>query len=261
MKKIEINDVEYQIPENYSEINFDEFEKIQILIEKHPSYPNITHDLAIECIEFLTKIDRKILIELTKDIYISIYNTISFIFSLEELEKIEFKNYVKLNSGETWYCSEDNNVLVKEYIDRDYVLNEFPEDKRISGMIAIFLRPKNTNYDSEFLEERINIIKKQPSTLIFPFIAFFLHKREVLKNSMNLYLAGLQLFQMREEEMQNYLHKNGGGRMSFINWRTMICKNLMNYLNAEYLKSSTYYHTLQMQILQTQTNYKSNNNI
>jgi len=259
MKTIEINDKKYNIPENYSEINFGMFEKVQILIENHPSFPTITHDLVISVINLLVEIEEETIKNLPKSVYIFLYNTIFFVFSLEDLEKIEFKTSVKLLNGETLYCSDDPNVLVKEYIDRDLVLSEFPDEKKISGMISIFLRKKGEEYNSEFLEERILLIKEQPATAIFPFIAFFLHKREVLRKSMLLYSAGLQIYRLKMEEMENFLEKSGDGRMSFINWRTKICKNLTNFLNGEFMNCSTYYHTLQTRILQTQIDYKSNN--
>lgn len=243
MKKLEINNITYNFPENFDELLFGDFENCLIIMENHPSSPKITHDLVLDILSFLGKIDKKLLTELPKSVYLELYKTISFIFYEENLKEIKLKAEYNID-GEVWVYSDDPNCLTKEFVDREVVLTEFPEEKRLSGLIAIFLRPKGKSYSSEDLEERINKIKNQKTTEIYPLIAFFLARRNLFTHSMNLYSIMLANFQSRQVQIDNFL-KSTDGTASFWNWRKKISKILTIYLKEKYSKCLTYYHTLQ----------------
>lgn len=246
MKKIEINEVEYNIPESFEDISFGEFEELLIMLEEHPSSPKITHDLALDVIQFLTKIDKQLMLECNELVYKYVYSTIQFAFFQESLKEIPLK--LAFNIGGILHeCSNDPNCTTKEYVDRDEVLNNFPKEKKLSGMIAIFLRPISKEYNSKDLEERINLIKKEKTTEIYPLIAFFLAKRELCQRTMKVYSMALHLTQGQMEELNSYL-KSGDGTGSLWSWRKRTCLYLMSYLKDRYSKCLTYYHTLQTKI-------------
>lgn len=248
MKNIEINNIIYNIPENFDEISFGDFEKLLIIMEEHPSSPLITHDLVLDIIEFLIKIPKDVMLAdyMPKEIYQYIYSTINFVFFQENLKDIKLKSEYIINN-ERWVYSDDPNCSTKEYIDRDTILTDFPKDNQLSGIISIFLRPVGKKYDAVDLNDRIALIKKEKVTEIYPLVAFFLTKKELLKTSMNLYSIMLASFQAKQAELQSYL-ESGDGTGSLLNWRKKICLSLMKSLNDRFMKSSTYYHTLKTRV-------------
>ena len=217
-------------------------------MEEHPSSPLITHDLVLDVIEYLVKIPKDVMLSdyMPKEIYQYIYSTINFVFFQENLKDIKLKSEYIINN-ERWIYSNDPNCSTKEYIDRDTILTDFPKDNQLSGIISIFLRPVGKKYDAVDLNDRIALIKKEKVTEIYPLVAFFLTKKELLKTSMNLYSIMLASFQAKQAELQSYL-ESGDGTGLLLNLRKKICLSLMKSLNDRFMKSSTYYHTLKTRV-------------
>jgi len=255
MKTITINNQDYFCPEIFQEINFGLWEEIQIMFENNPSN-KITYDLTLDIIELITKIDRKIVLSTDSLLFRDLRSTLSFVFHSDELSKITFQNFIEME-GEKYYINEDPNCTGAEYIDRDFVLEEFESSKKLSGMCAIFLRPKGIKYSSDDLEERIKLIKQQPCTAIFPMLGFFLLKGKLLSKSMQAFSMGLQVYQVQQMELENW-QRSGAGNTSYFNWRKKICGLWMNSSNERFMNCLTSYHTLQTRLSQNKINLELN---
>jgi hypothetical protein len=151
MKKIKINEVEYLLPENWNDVNIQQYKKIQDLIFDNPSLSTqITNIISI----FLN-IDiedvRSFSLEDVKNIDISFINN--------EIKK-ELKKVITIDNKKYGLVKDLKKLTLGEYVDLDYYITI---DSNLENICAIIMRPvidedgelyTIEKYDSETSKDR-----------------------------------------------------------------------------------------------------------
>ncbi len=247
MNKLSFSDKEYQYPESMLELTFGEWEELEKIKEE---FIGDTQSFAmkLDLLERITGIDKNFLwSEAPRQVFYAVYNSCKWFFDFDP-KSITPAPFFMID-GVKFVYTEDPNIPMSMWVDRDAVLEHYPQEKKYSAMLAIFVRPEGEKYDYEKLEERIALIKKQPAESLVPLISFFFLKEELLRTNFQVYSMQMQMAMGNHFRLQNFL-ESGDGTKSLFNWRTKISRKLMPYLSEELLKSSTFYHTCQTMLQQ-----------
>jgi hypothetical protein len=252
MNKITINETEYTYPSTWDEVTFGTWEEFQlILTKKLDPEGQYSYDTLLDVMVMFTKIPRDIFLNAPVTLFEGVFNTIKFLWN-NELDKIEIAATIEMD-GNTYYVNDDPNITFGEWIDRDAVLEHYPENEKFSAMIAILLREPNKKYSPDDLKNRQAIIKRQPVKAIFPMINFFLKKKNLLLKSLIVYSQTLLVLRMKISELETY-QKSGVGNTSFMSWRNKMLLSSIKYLKGEYTKYLTTLYTYMTRLSQAKIN-------
>jgi hypothetical protein len=169
MQTIKIKDVEYQMPQNWGEVNLSQFQKIQEIIGDDKK---TTMKSTLEIIACLLKIDKKT----AGKISVEESNGIDIRFISTDFEK-KMESEMEIG-GIVYYAIKDFKKLsLGEYADLDYYVSE-----NIMGNIhfiaAIIMRPPNEleEYDGDSMLIRAEIFKEKMNVVqLISIVSFFLN--------------------------------------------------------------------------------------
>lgn len=224
MIKIIIDNTNYNIPSEWSDVKLSEYENW------FESEIQTKEDEAL----FVSKVSG---IDFTtlQSLPLSFYNDLlqMIAFSLKD-SKTTPKNSILINDAK-YSINSENQLTLGEWVDVEETLKG--ENNKLSQILAIICRPTGERYNSENLSSRIELFKNITMDKLFPLFGFFLRLNEQCKIITNLSLKVV--------EMENQLHQvikssavNGVGLKQSRNWVMTILGNLtksLNYLVCRFL--------------------------
>lgn len=213
-------------PKSWDEVTLEQYSKIQQLYaENKEEGVKPTELLAI-----LANTDVKDIETMPALLVSKAFEHLSFI--QDKIDDNPSNNIIIDN--EEYYINNENELKFKEFVDFQTVMENNQYD--YPTMLAILCRKKDEIYDEDFvtyiLPNRIELFKKQPISLIFKLISFFLVCSILSEKNMerfikeatdqaNLILNKLESFQ-----------KNGGGVKYFTTSQMKTLQNLRKQINS-----------------------------
>lgn len=229
MIKITIDNTNYNIPSEWSDVTLAQYEK--------------WFDSDIKTkeneIAFVSKVSN-IPLDLLQTLPLSFYNDLVQIigFALKDPNTLP-RNNIKIGDVQYSINAEDELTLA-EWVDVETVLGG--SEDRLASVLAIVCRPTGEMYNTKNLPDRIELYKNMTMDKLYPLFAFFLTLKEQYQKIMNLSLM------VQEATDQLHLHteaslKNGLGITKLQNLRMMIYNKWTKFYKWVLLKSSTSFLT------------------
>lgn len=240
MHSIEIKEKIYQFPDNENELTLGMYEQIQTIVISKDENGDFTYKEIIKIISTITSIEEEIILSSPIDFFNLLYDLTKWIFEFD-LKKYPVKSSISIN-GTLFTYNPDSNILLKEWVDIDTILKDFPEEKKLSGILSVRLRKENEEYDSKFLEERITLFKSAKAVDVMPIINCFFLTENQSQNLLRTYSVGLEAARLQQETNDNLI-ENGVGFKPLSSWQKKILLKLNQSFKSQLLKCSTFYHT------------------
>lgn len=206
MKKIEINNKTYSLPDKLSEISLQEFLIIQEILQGEN-----TGNLQkyIQIISYLSNIPESILRELKPDL-ISKFFTIIDSLANTEIENVDPVSSVKINE-EVYYVNQNfSDSTFGEYIDYDNFLKQYGLLNSIPYLLTIILKRSGEKYSEYDPLTRVDLMKDLSADKALSIASFFLSKKEGLRNNTIYSLMLQETFQLKKEELMTSINKRVG---------------------------------------------------
>lgn len=244
MNKLTFKDQVYEFPSNMDELTLGDWEDIEAMKKNHIDNGK-SYDSVINIISRITGVFPEDIWAAPKELCFDLHNACKFYFDFKPAAKPE--SFFDID-GVRYVYSEDPNCSFMEWVDRDGILQEYPDEKKFSGMLAIYLRPEGEAYNYKNIDKRIKLFKKQPASKFIPLIAFFLTKEELLLTNLKAYSMGLQLAVYQGRMLNSAA--NGVGTTSLWNWRKKTLQRLIPFYNIQLEKYLTSYLTVETNLKQ-----------
>ncbi|MDR2950702.1 MAG: hypothetical protein LBV71_16060 [Prevotella sp.] len=225
MIKITIDNVDYNIPSEWSDVKLSQYEKwFECDIKEKED--------EIAFVSNVSGID----LNLLKTLPLSFYNDLVDIigFSLKDANMLPKSNIII--DGIQYSINSRNELTLDEWVDTEAVLKG--NDNKLSSVLAIVCRPTGEIYNSNRLSERIELYKNITMDKLFPLFSFFLTLKEQYQKIMNTCLMVQEVTNQLHLHIEN-LVKNGGGISRLQNWRMIIFKKWITFSNSKLLKYLT----------------------
>ncbi|WP_163319859.1 hypothetical protein [Dysgonomonas sp. 520] len=225
MIKIKIEDIEYNIPNSYSDVKLADYEK----------WFGTEIENKEDEVVFVSKVSG-IDVNTLQNLPLSFYNDLVGIISFSLKDSIkEAKNSIEID-GITYTINNEEELTLAEWIDVEESLKS--DEDKLSKILAVVCRPVGETYDTNRLADRIELFKGLTMDKLFPLFNFFLLLKERYNQIMNHYSM--------VQELQNQLHqlteisqKNGVGTKWWHNLRTMIYNKWIGFLHWALSRCST----------------------
>jgi hypothetical protein len=168
MNKIRLNDVEYDIKNEWGEISIDEYSKI---IELYNSIDNIVEEqFLVEFILVISNIPKNVLENLYDDQIIELSQIIQN-FNMNKFEK-KFQSHFEID-GKIYSWNKVNKMTLGEKISLKLLQKNQSESETILNLLSVLVRPskivKNEfgedNYIVDEFEGDVEVIKKRKEIL------------------------------------------------------------------------------------------------
>tara|TARA_R110000868_G_scaffold408718_1_gene692275 strand:+ start:919 stop:1686 length:768 start_codon:yes stop_codon:yes gene_type:complete len=239
MHKIELDNKEYNFPASVNELTLGMYEKIQTIVLKQED-KEFTYDSVIDIITALTGIDKEIILNAPTEFFDQIYKLCEWVFFLD-LTALAVKTEIEVN-GEKYTYNESANITLKEWVDIDAVLRQFPEENKLSAVLGIRLRKPGEKYNSEIIEKRMSLFKTAKITDVYPIVNFFFLKEKAPQILMQTFSQVLELSHQQQEQNED-LEKNGVGGKPLSVWQLMMLRKLNKSYKQILTQCSLIYHS------------------
>lgn len=158
MLKIQINNKDYEIPQNFSEMTLRHYEDIYFKLGLVSDEGEISEDeRKKKTIEKQSIIISRILkendwfaLELPVDVYLLIVKEVQYLFTESHMPKT-FSNELEID-GKTYCYNENDKISLRQWVDIDMTLKEEDNKSRLSDVLAILLTEKDKKYDGNYQE-------------------------------------------------------------------------------------------------------------
>lgn len=207
MVEIKFDDVVLNIPSEWKDIKVADYERWYM---KEPS-------TDMEYAEYVSDVCN-IKIDDLLNYPLPVFNKIvSCLVFLKDREP-EHSNIINIDNTE-YVVSFSNKLLFGEFIDIETTLaSESPT--RISEVLAILCRPKGEvyKYDADLVDKRKAIFRELTCDKVLPLLAFFLAKRKVLEEILNLYSTAVGQVNLLQKDIESFV-RNGDGIKYLTIWQ------------------------------------------
>lgn len=184
MRKLEIDDKKYNIPESFDELTFETYCKIFYNLptlkddmEDAEKFKMMKENESIILSRVLGEKDNFCL-DLPITVYNKLINIIKYIFDVSEFEKNSKANIVI--DGKHYGIPPVSEMALRRFIDADVVLNEQQNNMQYIEMLAILLSTKDKNgkwtpYDGKY-EDMMGKLRSMPCSKVLPLVYHFFKK-------------------------------------------------------------------------------------
>lgn len=229
MIKITIENTNYNIPSEWSDVKLSQYEKWFDTDIK-------TKEDEVAFVSKVSGIDLSVL----QSLPLSFYNDLAQIigFALKDANMLPKCN---IKIGDIQYSiNAENELTLAEWVDTEAVLGG--SEDRLASVLAIVCRPTGEIYDNKKLPERIELFKNMTMDKLFPLFSFFLTLNEQYQKIMNLSLMVQEATDLLHRVTETSL-KNGRGITKLQSLRMIIYSKWTRLLNCRLLRCLTSFLT------------------
>jgi len=189
MQKVKINDIEYNIPTSWDDINFGQYCEVFYDLDNNPdNLDNINIKNEIKVLSRLIGINEDDILNAPVDFYNKLRDLVKFIYERESFYYQDIDNSIEID-GVEYRIPSNEELSLRQHIDVDITTNEPSSPTKFIELLAIMLIPIGKSYvdavgDREQLMEKI---KKLPCPKCFRLLGFFLLKENLLKEITTTY--------------------------------------------------------------------------
>ena len=183
MKKIEINDKEYNLPENWKELNMKTYCRLFYKLEDtNNKMDDATRSIVTlrnesKIISRLLNENDDFVLSLPVEIFNKLRENIQFIYVINEF--FDSKAFYLNIDGKKYFMPAPNEMSLRQYIDSDIIMKEENENQFIE-LLACLLLPVGKDgkyeYDGKY-QDLVPKIENMPAEDGLPFIYTFLKKK------------------------------------------------------------------------------------
>lgn len=259
MKKLEFKNKEYNIPENTDEITLEQWDQIRWILEERENKEFITEKERIPIVVIATGIERDEIEYAPVHFYGFLLQELTWLFNLEP-NTIPLQDYIEID-GQVYTYDKNEDLLLKEWGDIDLIVKEYPREDKFAGILAVRLRKELTkivldpetglntrvkyleDYNSDVIEQRIAMFKKQPISKVLPIANFFLTKEQLLQNLEKKYSLMLATINLNHLQLRESMQNGDGTLRSSTFLTTHLYMKWTKYYNSELKKLLSIYPT------------------
>jgi len=201
MKKIEINNQTFIIPEKWEDLTFEKYCEVFYALEDNPdNLDSINTKNEIKIFSRLIGITESEILNAPIDFYNRLRDLFKWVYVRESFFFSDADNELVID-GVKYYIPSYDEITLRQHIDIDVVTQGSESEDKFINLLAVILIPEGGKYTGDEKVEKalMDKLKKLPCTDCFRLLGFFL-----LKGKLSTSL--LHLSTLMEEEV-NQLHQ------------------------------------------------------
>lgn len=212
MTKIEIENIEYNVPSSFDEVTIDQFAKIVLKLETERD--ELT--MNTEIVKILTGIN---IADLPFEIGVKIFSLMPFLNDISVInDQTPFTEAFFIHDGEQYNVPQTINFITfSQYWALDKLLEIYPGNKILDQaalIIGLLCFKDGERYNFGLAKQREQLFKKLPCTLACRLINGFFLQSRISNETMKLYLMGQEELDRQTAMLETLIANGSGTRLS-----------------------------------------------
>jgi len=269
MITLTINEKDYLIPENATELPWRKFDQIKRLIASNDGMP-FTKQMVLDITSIVSGLDVELLLDSPAAFYDIIVDKTKWVYALD-MSKYKVSDYIEIDGERFSYETQPSKITLREWSDIDTILSKFKDEDKDASIMAVRLRKveykleehkddkgivtgttklffnKIEKYNTDMIDERKEMFKNLPTSTIFPLLSFFLSNGEQYSNNIRIYSLMVGQALERQFQLEDWVRNTDGGR-PLSNWRKTTYLKWMKFLTNQLEQHVHFSHSLSQKI-------------
>jgi len=212
MTKIEIENIEYNVPSSFDEVTIDQFAKIVLKLETERD----EFTMNTEIVKILTGIN---IADLPFEIGVKVFSLMPFLNDISVInDQNPFTEAYFIHDGEQYNVPQTINFITfTQYWNLDKLLEIYPGNKildQAAFIIAMLCLKDGEQYNYGLAKQREQVFKKLPCTLACRLINGFFLQSRISNETMKLYLIAQEELDRQTAMLETLIKDGSGTRLS-----------------------------------------------